>query len=338
MLLLVESTGAKRAAQAQLKRNLTGTLQRQGMRNIGFPSGNRNETVWSDGDDTLWCAFGSAEDEKIPRRWNVFGIFDGSASSLDISVEINIPTTGNSGRVAGFFARDAATGHVLLMHDGRIGGGRPGVGKEAFLAWSRAPLVPVTDGAGDIRHGIVVGHIEGEDLADRVWTYVRLVADFKARVKAGLVDDPAFRATLAAYSAFTDEFSGRKRGSRSSEIDYVSYHGDIVRHLHDDRCERAAKGERVLNSPLVDLFVETAAGITEVYEVKTAADRQTVYTGIGQLMTHTSGPPATAERYLVLPEGPDLQPDLERCLAENRISLLRYRLTGGRKPRVEMIA
>jgi hypothetical protein len=268
----------------------------------------------------------------------VFGIFDAAASSLNISVEINIPTTGDSASVAGFFARDVATGHVLLMHDGRIGGGRPGVGKEAFLAWSRAALVPVTDSEGGQRCGIVVGHIEGQDLADRVWTYVRLVAAFKARVKAGLVDDPEFRATLAAYSAFNDEFRGRKRGSRNSDIDYISYHGDVVRQLYDDRAARAADGERVLNSPLVDLFVEAGAGITEVYEVKTAVDRQTVYTGIGQLMTHAPGSPSRAKRFLVLPEGPGLPHDLDRCLSANGILLLRYRLTRGRKPRVEMVA
>ena len=50
----------------------------------------------------------------------------------NIVVEINIPVIPD-GRVGGVFVRQTSTGKIYLMHHGKIGGGRKGIGKTAFL-------------------------------------------------------------------------------------------------------------------------------------------------------------------------------------------------------------
>jgi hypothetical protein len=57
MLRLIRETNRKKAAQAALSRNLKAALERQGIRNIGFPGGNVAETVYSAGEGKVWVAF-----------------------------------------------------------------------------------------------------------------------------------------------------------------------------------------------------------------------------------------------------------------------------------------
>jgi hypothetical protein len=151
MLLMVEDTSEKRAAQKTLEASVRQHLTDQGVRNIGFPSGNVDERLYANGLGELWAAFGKVDDAAIPRRWNAFGVFDPKRHAQIITVEVNIPTTSNSARVAGFFAREPATGDVYLMHDGSIGGGKAGVGRSAFLSWAKATLEDVSRDDGDNR-------------------------------------------------------------------------------------------------------------------------------------------------------------------------------------------
>ncbi|KZE13488.1 hypothetical protein AVT10_15880 [Sphingomonas hankookensis] len=88
----------------------------------------------------------------------------------------------------------------------------------------------------------------------------------------------------------------------------------------------AAKNEVVVNSLLVDLMVKIGSRMTEIYEVKTDCGRQSLYTGIGQLLAHSVREGAEVNRTLVLPEG-DLPEGMDLCLAELGIKLRRFHLT-----------
>lgn len=326
MLTLVTNRQENLEAQKALKANLTGALNRQGKKNIGFPGGNRDEVIFSNGSGQLWSAFGSAEDAPVPRRWNAFGIFDHERSAQLITVEINIPTEG--GRVAGFVARDPQSNATFLMHDGRVGGGKPGVSRKPFLAWSATPLREAVSTDGFARFGIVIGNLASPDLPDRIWSFVRLVRAFKDAAANGDLDTPSFQNKLEEYDRYRDEFSGHKTGRRGSKIDYVSYHGDVVRALRADRETKATVGERVFNTGLVDLLVKKDGALTEIFEVKTNQDRQSIYTAIGQLLTHSGGGRSAVKRTLVLPKGPDLPNDLADCLKSLHVAVQRFALTG----------
>ena len=71
--------------------------------------------------------------------------------------------------------------------------------------------------------------------------------------------------------------------------------------------------------------------MTEIYEVKTNTERQTIYAAIGQLMTHSNPAPMGVVRTLVLPEG-DLPGDLSRALASMGIGLRRFTISSGETP------
>jgi hypothetical protein len=176
MLSLIGETKRKKAAQGALERKLKGALKRLATHNIGFPGGNIDLPIHTAGEQKLWVAFGGpTEDAAVRRYWNAFGVYEPDRYAQSITVEINIPIDSNGGQVAGFFAEDGETGDIFLMHSGRVGGGRPGIGKSAFLVWSKAKLVEVSDEHGGIRTGIAVGKLDDADLINRIWAFVRSV-------------------------------------------------------------------------------------------------------------------------------------------------------------------
>lgn len=338
MLRLVRESREKKRAQARLERALKATLENKGERNIGFPGGNVNQTVYSLGDGALWAAFGGvSEDSALPRFWNAFGVYRPNRPAQMITVEINIPTDSNSAMVAGFFAEDPDTGDIYLMHSGRVGGGRPGIGKSAFLVWSKAKLVEVLDPGGDIRSGIMVGRIDDHDLAGRIWEFVKKVQSFKDKAAAGELETPDFTRRINEFNRYSKELSGKKKGKQGGEFEYVTYHGDIVQAIYDEISARAAPDEEVFNSKLIDLFVKKAGVVSEVYEVKTGVGRQVLYTAIGQLVTHAATVGDEVTKYLVAPADEAISEDLERALTALRIQIRRFQLIGrGHKRTVQL--
>src|SRR5436309_1681201 len=69
----------------------------------------------------------------VTRYWCAFGVDDPyPASLLSITCEINPPKIGIDRRCAGLFVKDERR-NIFLAHSGKVGGGRAGIGKTAFL-------------------------------------------------------------------------------------------------------------------------------------------------------------------------------------------------------------
>lgn len=338
MLKLVHETKSKQAAQAALERNLKADLKGQGTLNIGFPGGNADEKVYSAGQGKLWVAFGKpSNNSAVPRYWNAFGVYKPDRPAQTITVEINIAISSNSAQVAGFFAKDSDTGDIFLMHSGKVGGGRPGIGKSAFLVWSKAKLIEIDEESGKVRSGIAVGKLGDPHLSERIWAFVRSVHGFKDEAIGGGLDTPEFKHRVEEFDRYNREFSGKKQGLRGGAFEYVTYHGDIVQKLFDDRTARLVSGEKIFNSPLIDLFVKRDGVLSEVYEVKTGLDRQLLYTAIGQLVTHASTSQGDASKFLVIPAGETMPKDFEQAINGLGIQVRRFRLSGaGRNKIIEL--
>lgn len=329
MLKLIEESGQKRAAQTALEHNLKHALKRQGTRNIGHPGGNFDDVVYSNGAGTLWAALGRVADENaIARYWNGFGVFDPASGHQEITVEINIPLKQNTAQIAGFFAEDTETGVVYLMHTGKVGGGRQGIGRSAFLAHSKVTLVNVAWTDGRDGQAVIIGKVDGADLTSRIWRYVQQVRKFKDDAKSGKLSTAAFKRRVAEFDRYSREFSGKKSGSRGGSFEYDTYHGDVVDALYSERCARAERDEEVFNSPLIDLFVKKKGKLTEVYEIKTGTERQTLYTAIGQLVTHSNGTSDSVVKILVIPTDGKLASDFEATIRAQRIQVRRFSLAG----------
>lgn len=319
MLQLVEGPEQKKRSQDLLVRLLKRAWRvEEGRWVVWRPASeflriSHNRRMW-------FCSVPPGGDQIVRRHWNSFGCYS-STGTLNITVEINIPTTTNSRRVSGFFARDPATDTVYLMHDGSVGGGRPGVGRVEFLSWSAAELVTVEDAQGSIRLGIVVAPLTPSQLAPSVGRFVERVAAFKEAVKHGNVDAGTHsQEARRLYNDYTREFSGKKRGNRLREIVYVSRHGDIVDEL--SRWHRRRPGERLLKNCYIDLGIGSKDHLRVLYEVKTSADRQSLYAGLGQLMVH--GPDERTLRYLVVPRAGRIPSDVEQALKKCGIRLLTF--------------
>jgi hypothetical protein len=339
MLALVVESKRKKAAQKELERNLKRALQHQGVCKIGSRGGNIDLPLYSAGNDDLWAAFGGRIEGRATRRyWNAFGVYNSSSLVQSISVEINVPTETNGAGVAGFFAEDEQTGEIYLMHTGRVGGGRTGVGKTHFLFWSMEKLINVKGEDGGLRGGIIIGKLNAVDFVDRVREFVRIVQDFKDTAKRGGTQTSDFEEGVQEFDRYREEFSGRKGGvRRGGGLEYITYHGEIVRKLRDER-RRLRPGAQASNTPLIDLLVKMNGVCLEMYEVKTGAGRQMLYTAIGQILTHAASKGGEVAKYLVIPADETIPQDLEQAIAVLGIKLRRFRLQRkGRRRFVELM-
>lgn len=86
----------------------------------------------------IWVAFQTLDN----RYWNAFGIGEPIEKNLSIVCEINSPLKGIDRRISGAYAKDK-DGSVFVLHNGRIGGGKPGVGKSLFLNNYRGKLIDI---------------------------------------------------------------------------------------------------------------------------------------------------------------------------------------------------
>jgi hypothetical protein len=337
---MITDASEKKQAQKLLESSLKVALRSQGKRRIGFPGGTAEHLLYSQANGTLWYAPDRPrKTSKIPRYWNSFGVFNSDAHSQSIVVETNVPETSNTGQVASFFAKDSATGEILLMHSGRVGGGRRGISKSAFLAWANPSLVDVSTQNGDYRSALVVASVSSSDIVATIWRFVTTVAEFKEAAVSGALDTAAFRERLQRYKAYSKEFTGRKRGLRGAVIDYVTFHGDVVDEICRVREARCKPHERIVKTNLIDLGVESRNLLTELYEVKTSCDRQSLYAALGQLVTHSgsklAGP--NLQCHLVVPAGQQIAPDIRAALQKLSIRVGTFtRRKAGKKYKISV--
>ena len=259
-----------------------------------------------------------------PRRLNWFGRYSDHPGT-GITVEINVAYEGHNAQAAGFFARDSDKGQIYLLHSGRVGGGTKGVGKNSFRAWSGEPLIEVSGSTGETRNGLIVMPIEGVAASQSAIRYVDSVARFKSAVRRGEINTPEFQQKQKQFEDFYAESRGRRKGRRSSKIDYLSRHGEIVDELFKWRkLSPLPDDARLVKNVLFDMGVAIGQHLLEVYEVKTAASRQNIYSALGQLLVH--GSTVGCRRILALPQGEALDHDLVEAIIRLSVELLRFSL------------
>lgn len=179
MLVLLVDKSEIASAQNLLHKKLFAQLpQRDGTYTIGYQGGNI-EVSDLHADHRIWFLSSKSGE----RYWNAFGLADrlNISTSNSITVEINSPFSGENGRVAGLFAR-GDDGSLYLLHRGKIGGGKSGVGKQAFLDWSKFELTTVQLPDGRTIDAILIGKLDSQSLSSDVARFVYAVANFKATI------------------------------------------------------------------------------------------------------------------------------------------------------------
>ena len=139
---------------------------------VGRQGGSRKLLVtWSDKLDIWW-----ALKLNTNRYRNAFGIGKPSLNR-NIVCEINPPLEGINRRIAGVFAKDADD-KMYLLHRGRIGGGRLGIGKDKFQKEFDGTWVSVEDGT-NISNLALVAAFESSSFAEDVADFIHKVERIK---------------------------------------------------------------------------------------------------------------------------------------------------------------
>jgi len=144
-------------------------------RTLGFRGGQAQARVYWHEDDEIWGCIDETASPPPDRFWNAFGTAERRQDG-GITCEVNPARRGINARVAGAFGVDVKTGHRLLLHTGRIGGGRPGVGPELFWKESRLQEAIATEGG---RRFVIVADIDGDDVPAEIATFVHAVQSMK---------------------------------------------------------------------------------------------------------------------------------------------------------------
>ena len=322
MLRLVVEEKEITRCQKQFKSVLKSELPKKKKTIIGHQGGNFEDEIHHNND--LWYSEMLLTEDKvsIARYWNGFGLGVRESGNQIIIVEINFVLSGDTKQVAGLFAKDEA-GKYYILHRGKVGGGRKGIGKDSFKNWYRGKWVDVYDELGNAEETILIGSLNEKSLIGKVRAFVKEVELFKEEAISGKSSRAPKK--IKKTLLFDPEFHGRKKGRRKSEFEYESYHGLVVNSLNEQFEHKSS----TFNDRLIDLAVQKKGKIQKIYEVKTSLNRQAIYTGIGQLMFHSSGDD-NIEKILVLPAD-DYPKEFTEILGVLNISILPYKILNGEK-------
>lgn len=145
---------------------------------VGYQGGGQKcDVFWRDAEE-IWGLF----EPRVAkgRFWICFGIENPTSTfSLTITVETNPPLEGINRRCAGVFLRDDQ-GNVCIAHNGRVGGGRKGIGGRAFREYVHSGRwEDVNWPDGGISQFWVISRVDALDLPARIADFVREVVSFK---------------------------------------------------------------------------------------------------------------------------------------------------------------
>jgi len=193
MLTAIERRADIASAQKKLKAHLEKSLGiRHGNYTVGYQGGKIAVGALR-ANDRIWYATKMDRKSAVPRFWNAFGISSRLALSRSnvIAVEVNVALEASGRQVAGLFAKDNATGHAVLLHSGKIGGGKGGVGKQSFLKWYGQAPETVAFGAGTAYTAqyLRVADLAAADITIDIARFVEAVSCFKA-----VIDEEQIRA------------------------------------------------------------------------------------------------------------------------------------------------
>lgn len=311
-LIPITDLQASKTAFRTLKKRLIEDCQKFTGR-IGWQGGNYEDVVYWNPRERFWFTLL----EEHNRFWCPYGMADpSSARMLGIVVECNPPIKGIDHRCAGAFVTDGSK--TYLAHTGKIGGGRKGIGKTAFVnSYPHGNWRTVHWPDGRESEMIVIGHVNGRRLPAQIGDFIREVHKFKKSVRTGGYQ---FR-TLAPDSGFSPEFGGKRKSYQiSGDIESSCDHGLVVNELA--KClERL--GLNRSKDRARDLFILTTTGKLRVlFEAKTDVTTSSLYQGIGQLVYHSAIDCEGLRRVLVLPEMPNAK--TRAVLANVGIEVLTY--------------
>jgi hypothetical protein len=270
--------------------------------------------------DIWWDMGGISQGNSGDRFWNAFGIGKPVPKKLaNIICEINYPTEGINKRVAAVWVQDKD--EYILLHSGKIGGGRKGIGKNAFKKRYKGNFFnpDIEELSGEY---IALSSIDNSRLLLHIKNYVFEVAHIKKEITQNRkITKKQIDLEKTLKTSFNDEFSGTKQyNSKGGKVTSNCDHGIVVRTLKN---KIEAKGFNVANDQQRDLYIyNDLPKIKIVFEIKTSISSQTIFTAIGQLLVNNARLSPLPKLVFVIPE--TLNKNLLKTLKKLNIITLVY--------------
>lgn len=316
MLKIIREEAAVLRCRRQFIRSFKPFVDERIPVHLGHPGASTEAKVLWAGRLGIWLYAGKAQEG---RYWHAFGIGKPRARAhIPITCEINFPVGGIDRRIGGALARDRK-GRVFVVHRGRIGGGKKGVGKSLFADHYRGVWAVMEDGDEETTVALI-GALNSPRFVRQVAQYIHKIDQIKeaASYRSSQLEmkfEPiTFRETLIG-----ERYCDLER-DKDSECD----HGLVVRDLADGLRRR---GMKVGNDGFHDLFIaDDAGGMTAVFRVRTAATPLSLHTGASQLLLNSLRSTPAPRLILVVPARPDGA--LEEKLLRLGIDVLTYAWSG----------
>ncbi|MCE5264849.1 MAG: hypothetical protein LLG97_15125 [Deltaproteobacteria bacterium] len=255
------------------------------------------------------------------RYWHAFGVGrpEGGAH-IPITCEINFPLCGIDRRTGGAFAEDGA-GRVFVVHRGKLGGGRKGVGKGLFENHYRGAWEVMDDGGAESVIA-VIGVLNSPRFPRQIAHFVRKIALMKEAAAA--------RSAQAEFRfdelTLHDEWIGDRFHEPEHVIGAECDHGLIIRDL---ALALRTGNLRTGNDGSRDLLAVNRAGcIRAVFQVRTEMALEGIHAGAAQLLMNGLDLTGNPLLVLALPGPPD--ESVRAKLKRLNIDLLIYRWEGDR--------
>ncbi|MDP3002528.1 MAG: hypothetical protein Q8N38_05315 [Bacteroidales bacterium] len=280
---------------------------------VGYPSGSFEDTVKYSDELDIWIS----HNEQHNRFWNGFGVGRPRARrNNSLNGEINFPFEGIKRNIAGAFAQED-NGNILVLHRGRIGGGKPGIGKNYFKDNYRGDFETVIDDDRETEF-CLVGELNSKYFPKQVANFIKEIYRVK-HIEEGKIS-PDFE-DLYNFN-FTDEHSGRIETDRTRTTVIDRTHGIVVNALATELENRKYK---IGNDRNRDLFIHRDNKIATLFEIKTSTSTQNLYSAVGQLIIYSIPIKNEVKLVIVIPKR--LNKTVTKRLSQLGIQILYYEWT-----------
>lgn len=312
MLKIIQEEGAIQRYQRQFIRNFKPFVDEKIPVHLGHPGASTKAKVLWCGRPGIWVHSGKTEEG---RYWNAFGIGRPKIHAhIPIICEINFPGHGIDRRIGGAFARDRK-GQIFVVHRGRIGGGKKGVGKSLFADHYRGVWEIMEDGEEETTVALI-GILNSPRMVRQVTQYVQKIGEIK---EAASYRSSQLEIKFDAVS-FRETLIGERYCDLETDKDSECDHGLVVKDLADSLRRRRMK---VGNDAFHDLFiVDDQGAMTAVFQIKTTPTPLSLHAGASQLLLNSLRCAPPPRLILVIPEKPDVI--LEEKLKKLGIDVLPY--------------
>ena len=309
----------------RLHNKLVSSLNQYKTEDIRVLTGHMGESLHVDASYSeelnIWWNIDIVEGNSGERYWNAFGIGKPKPNKLAyIICEINYPTSGINKRVAATWVKEA--GEYVLLHSGKIGGGRKGIGKISFQEKFAGSFVesPLEELSGKYTE---IGNLNNPNLPHQIKFFVEEVARIKDEIvnPTSSVAKNSIDPLEILKTTYNEEFTGTKQyNGNSNKITSNCNHGLVVNGLKEALEDKQYK---IANDQARDLYIyNETPQITHVFEIKTSLNSQIIFTAIGQLLVNSARIEPLPKLVFVVPE--KLNINLTKTLQKLNITQLVY--------------